>query len=174
MRVSVKISGNTAIIKRLQTLPKQAETLMADEVEATTSAIHQAADSRVPVDTGRLKGSLTSDVVKTGTKIVGEVGTNVGYAPYIEFGTRSNVSIPPGLESYAAQFRGRGVSGKDFEKVIMEWMRRKGIPEEALYPIMMKLLHVGIHPKPFLFNSFFEKAVKLPGNIEKGIAKLVK
>ena len=36
-----------------------------------------------PVDTGRLKGSITSKV--EGNSAV--IGTNVEYAPYVEFGT---------------------------------------------------------------------------------------
>lgn len=49
----------------------------------------------VPVKTGRLKGSLTSRVSKEGIynvgqegrRFVGEFGTNVPYASYVEFGT---------------------------------------------------------------------------------------
>lgn len=54
----------------------------------------------VPVKTGRLKGSLTSRVSKegiynvgqkgnslTGRRFIGEFGTNVPYASYVEFGT---------------------------------------------------------------------------------------
>ena len=41
------------------------------------------AKQNCPTDTGRLKNSITYDVVGN----VGEVGTNVEYAPYVEFGT---------------------------------------------------------------------------------------
>ena len=37
----------------------------------------------VPVDTGRLRSSITHEVEKT----VGRVGTNVEYAKHVEFGT---------------------------------------------------------------------------------------
>lgn len=45
--------------------------------------VHREAVRLVPVDTGRLKGSLFYDVDKT----EGIVGTNVEYAPHQEFGT---------------------------------------------------------------------------------------
>lgn len=40
-----------------------------------------------PVDTGRLRNSITSTTRETTTGIVGEVTTNCEYANYIEFGT---------------------------------------------------------------------------------------
>lgn len=173
MRVNVTITGNTAILKKLQVLPAQARQLVSEAIEDTTTDIHRAAVSRVPVDTGRLKGSLTPVVLTEGPQIVGEVGTNVEYAPYMEFGTRSNARIPAGLESYAAQFKGSRGGGKDFEEAITEWMRKKGIPEEARFPIMMKLLKVGVRPQPFLFPAFFENVPKFLGRLNKELAKLV-
>lgn len=44
----------------------------------------------VPVDTGNLKGSLTNRVVG----MTAEVGTNVEYAEYVEYGTRRSVAKP--------------------------------------------------------------------------------
>lgn len=50
--------------------------------------VTREARRRAPVDTGRLRNSITHRVgVEGGTKMVAEVGTNVEYAPYQEFGT---------------------------------------------------------------------------------------
>lgn len=40
-----------------------------------------------PVDTGRLRSSLTSVVSSDGEGLYAMVGTDVEYAPYVEFGT---------------------------------------------------------------------------------------
>lgn len=47
----------------------------------------------------------------SGDKLGGEVFTNVNYAPYQEFGTGRyvHIGILPGYESYARQFKGRGI-----------------------------------------------------------------
>lgn len=37
-----------------------------------------------PVDTGRLRASIDHDVVEEGGKVVGYVGSNVEYAPFVE------------------------------------------------------------------------------------------
>jgi hypothetical protein len=46
-----------------------------------------SAKHRCPVDTGRLRGSITHRVEQEENAVVGVVGTNVEYAPYVEFGT---------------------------------------------------------------------------------------
>lgn len=40
-----------------------------------------------PVDTGRLRSSITHALGKDSRSIYCDVGTNVEYAPYVEFGT---------------------------------------------------------------------------------------
>lgn len=144
MKVNVTISGNQAVLNKLRGLPSQAISVVADEVEATTMDIHRDAVARVPVDTGRLKGSLTPVVLREGEKVIGEVGTNVKYAPYVEFGTGGKVNIPQGLETYAARFKGKGVK------------------------------QVNLPARPYLFNSFFENVPKMMARIQKGIASIVK
>lgn len=46
------------------------------------------------VDTGRLRASITHEVRKEGDQIVGLVGTNVEYAPHLEFGTNKMAARP--------------------------------------------------------------------------------
>ena len=81
------------------------------EIMRTAYAVNHKAKSNCPIRTGRLKSSLK--VLKDNTtdlnKISAEVGTNVHYAPYVEFGTGTSVSVPTGLEDYAMQFKGRGI-----------------------------------------------------------------
>lgn len=53
------------------------------------------AKQRCPVDTGRLRSSITSRVeISLGKElIVGVVGSNVEYAPYVEFGARGRAPV---------------------------------------------------------------------------------
>ncbi len=52
------------------------------------------AKKRAPVDTGKLRNSISHRVVTDYTGVVGEVGTNVEYGPFMEFGTRYVVPRP--------------------------------------------------------------------------------
>lgn len=56
---------------------------LARKNEAAGILVESAAKGFAPVDTGRLRASITHDADETGAVI----GTNVEYAPYVELGT---------------------------------------------------------------------------------------
>lgn len=67
-------------------------------MEESVVMVQSDAQLNVGVDTGRLRSSLTHDVVDKGDKIQGQVGSNVEYAPhhalhnsYLENAIDSNV-----------------------------------------------------------------------------------
>lgn len=68
----------------LAELTAQVTALMA----RTGVRIQRKAKQKCPVDTGRLRSSIDTalDVSEEGIAVL--VGTNVEYAPYVEFGTR--------------------------------------------------------------------------------------
>lgn len=49
--------------------------------------VQDDAKRNCPVDTGRLQGSISHEVTHEGNDVVGIVGTDVEYAPYVELGT---------------------------------------------------------------------------------------
>ena len=60
----------------------------------TVIRIEGVAKSLCPVDTGRLRSSIQHQIALDAGEITGRVGTNVEYAPYVEFGTRKWVGKP--------------------------------------------------------------------------------
>lgn len=52
--------------------------------------VEGSAKLRVPVDTGRLRASITNRI--DGDRAI--IGTNVEYAPYVEYGTRRSRAQP--------------------------------------------------------------------------------
>ena len=56
-----------------------------------------------PVDTGRLRASITSALDTRSLPLWGKVTTNVFYAPYVEFGTRPHFPPPAALEVWASR-----------------------------------------------------------------------
>jgi HK97 gp10 family phage protein len=81
----------TATWKPRSDLGRYVETHVTPAVRASVLAsvrvIEQAAKAIVPVDTGALRESITSDVDDSGRTIVGRVGPHTHYAAYVEFGT---------------------------------------------------------------------------------------
>ena len=60
------------------------------ELQLTALEIERDAKLNAPVDTGMLRASITS----TGSGSEYEIGTNLEYAPFVEFGTRYMAAQP--------------------------------------------------------------------------------
>lgn len=60
---------------------------VAQELERACIRVQTAATRLCPVDTGRLRASIDYSVERDGDGLVGIVGTNVEYAPFVELGT---------------------------------------------------------------------------------------
>ncbi|NIQ88964.1 MAG: HK97 gp10 family phage protein [Deltaproteobacteria bacterium] len=64
---------------------------MRQGMAKATLLVQRDGRRNAPVDTGRLRSSITPEVVMQGQIVQGIVGSNVEYAPYQEFGTRRGV-----------------------------------------------------------------------------------
>lgn len=62
--------------------------VIGQQVTRITLKVESGAKSLAPVDTGRLRSSISRRIELRGAEIVGIVGTDVEYAPHQEFGTR--------------------------------------------------------------------------------------
>lgn len=56
-----------------------------DKLEVAGKFVEDSAKLLVAVDTGNLRGSITHKVINSELSVI--IGTNVEYAPYLEFGT---------------------------------------------------------------------------------------
>lgn len=64
--------------------------------------VDRRAKQLCPVDTGRLRSSITFALERDSRGLVATVGTNVEYAPHVELGTRKQPAQPylrPALEA---------------------------------------------------------------------------
>ncbi len=72
--------------------------------------------ARAPVDTGRLRGSITTETGSEGDTVYSDTGPTANYAEYLEFGTVHQPAQPyaePGWQ--AALPRIERIAAKDFE-----------------------------------------------------------
>lgn len=75
---------------------------VARDLQRRALQVDRAAKRLCPVDTGRLRSSITNEIGQDGEGLVAVVGTNVEYAPYIELGTSKMAAQPfllPALEA---------------------------------------------------------------------------
>lgn len=81
-----------AYIENLDKLLIKLENLKTVSVEQAVNEacilVENDAKKRCPVDTGELRMSITHEIEETSeNRTTGAVGTNLEYAPYVEFGT---------------------------------------------------------------------------------------
>ncbi len=76
--------------------------LVFDAVTKSMMLVQRSAKINAPVDTGRLRASITPTVKVVGEgNVQGIVGSNVEYAPYMELGTDPHWPPPGALDVWA-------------------------------------------------------------------------
>ncbi len=75
---------------------------VAKDLQRRALQVDRAAKRNCPVDTGRLRSSITNEIGTDAQGLVATIGTNVEYAPYVELGTSKMAAQPfllPALEA---------------------------------------------------------------------------
>ena len=106
--MGVRIEGLDRLRRKLGVLNDAERAAARTEVKRGALHIQAEAKRRAPVDTGRLRNSITHEERDDGLAAV--IGTNVEYAPYQEFGTRFHAAQPfllPAFELERPQFMRR-------------------------------------------------------------------
>jgi HK97 gp10 family phage protein len=93
----------------LGVLPKVRDKAAEDFIERSALFLLRKAKHYAPVDTGRLRSDLHHSVHLKGIDSSAEVGTEVKYAPAVEFGTKPHFPPPKALEGWV---RRKGISAR--------------------------------------------------------------
>ena len=109
-----------------------------------TMLVQRSAKQKAPVDTGRLRASITPEVRWQGNTAIGVVGSNVDYAPYVELGTRPHF-VP--------------------SKYIGVWASRHGFDNTGLF--------VSGKAQPFLEPAFEENKEAIVSIIGDAVGNIV-
>jgi HK97 gp10 family phage protein len=89
--MEIKISSDAEKILREFNFIETVEKDVSKLIKNTLHNIERDAKKSCPVDTGRLRGSITTNIISTYS---GETGTNVEYADYVNSGTRYQQAQP--------------------------------------------------------------------------------
>lgn len=158
MGITVKLDTKGVEAKLNNAKGEVAKTMLS---ELNRFGLLMEGDARrlAPIDEGFLAGKI-QHIPATLQNLKTDVIVAANYAAYIEFGTRAFgaayvSSLPPDWQAYAATFKGKGGgSYDDFIIRITEWVKRKGIDQNAAYLIARKILRFGIRPHPFFYPAF--------------------
>jgi HK97 gp10 family phage protein len=107
--IRFKIEGMKEAIRNIKDWEVEKIRQSRLQIERSAINIEREAKNLCPVDDQILRPSIAKKVTATdsGRVLEAEVGTNVEYAPFVEFGTGSGVSVPAGQEEFAMQFKGK-------------------------------------------------------------------
>lgn len=81
------VEGLRELMAKLENMKGNSTEALKKGVGRACARIQADAKRNCVVDTGRLRASIVTEVHTEGNTVVGTVGTNVEYAPYVEFGT---------------------------------------------------------------------------------------
>ena len=81
------MSDNGEFIKSVENATIQMIMQESKKMEKASLLVETQAKQDCPVDVGILRASITSEVEFTGDEIIGRIGSNEEYAPYVHNGT---------------------------------------------------------------------------------------
>jgi HK97 gp10 family phage protein len=156
VQYTVEVKGLKEIIQRLDDMPATVRNVSRKHLRKAMIDTERPARSLAPIDTGRLRNSITSDVRGIGGDMVGAIGSNVLYAPYMEFGTGRFADGP---------MKGKGRHWPPGE-ALAGWAKRHGIfPDAPLWGGIIVAWYIGrrggLRPRRFL-----------RGGVEKNIRRI--
>ena len=122
---------------------------MLDAMRDSLLIVQRDAKILSPVDTGRLRASITPEIrSRRENVIVGVVGSNVMYAPYMELGTRPH--WPP-------------------IRALEVWARRHGT---NAFLVARAISRRGTRPRRYLQRSFTQNQGRIIARFEKAVKEI--
>jgi len=110
IRVTAEVKNINKLTAKLKQLDRRTRGAVLAEAVLDGAFINEREAKRLcPVDTGNLKNSIRSEVIEQHHHYaIAETGTNVEYAPHVEFGTEEMAAQPflrPALDENESRIR---------------------------------------------------------------------
>ena len=102
-----KIKGIEHAVNMIMSAARNHPDKIARQLKVSGKQIESRAKKKAPKDTGDLINSIISKP-DTNDRFINRTTANMDYAPLVEFGTGSKVSVPDGFQELAIQFKGNG------------------------------------------------------------------
>lgn len=122
---------------------------MVSAMRQASMLVSNEAKRLVPVDTGYLRASITPEVRTEQNELIGAIGSNVLYAPYVETGTRPH--WPP-------------------KGALAVWARRHGWKEGSIRYIIGTR---GTQAHPYLVPAIQGNAATIYRILDRGVSSVV-
>ena len=96
MTINAKVTGDKEVMRKIKILAEKNIDALKDVMFKSVFVIEKRSKTEHTyiTRTNRLESSMTSEVKKEGKGYKGSTGTNVFYAPHVEFGTSKSAAYP--------------------------------------------------------------------------------
>ena len=133
--------------------PQEFERAAREGIGKSVIDIEGSAKRNAPVDTGLLRSSIGHEVKSTFGEITGIIGTDVEYAPHMEYGTTHTRMPPP--------------------SALDVWARRHGFPNGFVVARAI-LRKGGLRARRFMQKAFDQHKHEVQPNLEAAFARALK
>lgn len=124
--MSLEVRGLAELMAKLDKLGGDVDKAMQTGMKHATAVVQASAKAGCPVDLGQLRASIMRSHEVAIHSIIGKVGTNVEYAPYVEFGTGIHTTKGTGRQTPWS-----------FQMPDGNWVTTRGQrPQPYLYPAL--------------------------------------
>lgn len=169
MITGIEIKGLDKILNKLKDVENDIIEEVDLELQAASVEMSQLAKNAAPVNLGFLKNNISDRKV---SDLNYEFVSQADYSAYVEFGTKTYVRVPKGLEAYAAQFKGKGKGNLSLFEAIKQWLKRKsGLSGKELDRrarwVAFIIAKNGIKPQPFFFPAYFRVRPQLLNRLKQ-------
>lgn len=194
IKPSFKTPDFKAEIAKLKKLSMEKLQEIEDEIKDSADRIMLDAKRQAPINESILRKSISK---MQESPFEWTIVADSKHAAFMEFGTRTLVSIPPGAEEIAREaervyYSGNRGTIKDMERAIRRWVKLKGIAgtysvktrrrtgskatrqredDSVVFLIMRKILKVGVKPQPFFYPAIQREVPILERKIKNIIGK---
>ena len=107
MASEINVFGIDKLIGELKNYSEKVYTNIDNAMQESARNVQRQAIMDAPSDMSTLRRSIEVKPIKEETWSGYEIFSLLPYAPYVEFGTGTRVTIPTGYEEYAMQFKGQ-------------------------------------------------------------------
>lgn len=168
--LDLKIKGLKAMVDRMD-FQEPLERTLGKFIQSAGETVAGSARAKAPVDVGTLRSSINAQYSQEGSLFQSVIGTNLHYAPYMEYGTGTQHDhpnwprnphrvSPAALEAWASR-KMRGGGDMDPQQ----------LAAKAAYSIMR---NGGLKPRRFLRGSFEQLEPQILAGIRTIIRKTLR
>lgn len=151
MKIKIGIQGGKELLAEIDKATEEVKNKVIKVLEDSAHIVEGEAKKKSPINLGALRNSIHIEKIWEGNMREFRIGTNLEYAPYMEFGTGLLADYPSEKKKRHAPFSPKAIAA------LTKWAsdHRFEDPRGAAWAIAFSIYkRGGLYPKAFLRNGF--------------------